>query len=418
MNQSNGGALFSGKRKMRKYDPAFKEDVIKRVLAGEFVPAVCQELGIESTGTVHGWIYQYRKNNGVPASTAKKSRRPHHQPKLTSQWIVDKILKIKKEKPEMGAKAMSGHLLRFESVSLSSSTVAKIFKKHGVVDGDKGAAEARYRTKGDDNKQFEQQVEKEMGEWERFARPHPNDLWQMDIMGFYIRDAHKVYLISAIDDCSRMIVGWGLFREQTADNVLEVLRGGLVRFGAPKEILTDQGAQFKHWGGVTQFEKLLKKLKVEHITARAHHPQTCGKIEAFHKSIHRELIDKEFFVTQEQAVEKIARFIEHYNYGRPHSALEGFTPSDRYFGIIESLKKYISDYQAPKNKDEEKSESIGVARESKLYLIGKVLGQDVRIQELGGQLSIYVDSQPFKEVNLLQPMQIDRVQTEITSASV
>jgi len=142
-------------------------------------------------------------------------------------------------------------------------------------------------------------------------------------MGFYIRDAHKVYLISAIDDCSRMIVGWGLFREQTAENVLEVLRGGLVRFGAPREILTDQGAQFKHWGGITQFEKLLKKLKVEHITARSHHPQTCGKIEAFHKSIHRELIDKEYFVTQEQAVEKIARFTEHYNYGRPHSAIDG-----------------------------------------------------------------------------------------------
>ena len=138
----------------------------------------------------------------------------------------------------------------------------------------------------------------------------------MDIMGFYIRDAHKGYLISAIDDCSRMIVGWGLFREQTAENVLEVLRGSLVRFGAPKEILTDQGSQFKHWGGITQFEKMLKKLKVEHIKARSHHPQTCGKIEAFHKSIHRELIDKEFFVTQEQAVEKIARFIEHYNYGR------------------------------------------------------------------------------------------------------
>jgi len=90
---------------------------------------------------------------------------------------VDKILKIKKEKPEIGAKAMSEHLLRFESVNLSHSTVAKIFKKHDIVDGDKGAAEARYRTKGDDGKQFEQQVEKEMGEWERFARPHPNDLW-------------------------------------------------------------------------------------------------------------------------------------------------------------------------------------------------------------------------------------------------
>ena len=418
MTESNSGALFSGRRKTRVYDAALKKTVLDRALAGESVPAICQEVGIESIGTVYGWVYEHRRKGGGPVSTEKKSRRPHHQPKLTSQWIVDKILKIKKEKPEMGAKAMSDHLLRFESVSLSHSTIAKIFKKHDIVDGDKGAAEARYRTKGDDGKQFEQQVEKEMGEWERFCRPHPNDLWQMDIMGFYIRDAHKVYLISAIDDCSRMIVGWGLFREQTAENVLEVLRGSLVRFGAPKEILTDQGSQFKHWGGVTQFEKLLKKLKVEHIKARSHHPQTCGKIEAFHKSIHRELIDKEFFVTQEQAVEKIARFIEHYNYGRPHSSLDGFTPSDRYFGIVESLKKYISDYRQPKNKDEEKAESIGVARASKLYLIGKVLGHEVRIQELGGQLSIYLNQQPFKEINLLQPMMTESVPTENASTIV
>ena len=293
-------------------------------------------------------------------------------------------------------------------VNLSTRTVGKVFKKHELPDGDAGAAEARYRTRGDDKKEFEQQVEKEMGQWERFCRPNPNDLWQMDIMSFYIRDAHRVHLISALDDCSRMIVGWGLFREQTADNVLEVLRGALVRFGVPKEILTDQGAQFKQWGGVTRFEKLLKKLKVEHIKARAHHPQTCGKIEAFHKSIHRELIDKEFFVTQEQAVEKIGRFIEHYNYGRPHSALDGFTPSDRYFGIIEALKKYIADYQAPKNKQEETGqEQIGVARGSKLYLIGKVLGHDVRLQELGGQLSIHLDQRPFKEVNLLAPLQTE-----------
>lgn len=418
MTQINGGALFSGGRKTQTYDLEFKKKVIARVTAGESVLTVCRDLDIAAVSTVHGWIHKHRRSNGTAADSTKKSRRPHHQPKLTSQWIVDKILKIKKEKPEMGAKAMSDHLLRFESVNLSHSTIAKVFKKHNVPDGDAGAAEASFRTKGDNNKQLEQQVEKETGEWERFNRPHPNDLWQMDIMGFYIRDAHKVYLISAIDDCSRMIVGWGLFREQTAENVLEVLRGALVRFGAPKEILTDQGAQFKHWGGITQFEKLLKKLKVEHIKARSHHPQTCGKIEAFHKSIHRELIDKEFFVTQEQAVEKIARFIEHYNYGRPHSALNGFTPSDRYFGIIESLKKYISDYQAPKNKDEEKSESIGIARASKLYLIGKVLGHEVRIQELGGQLSIYIDQQPFKEVNLLQPMQIENVQTENTSASI
>src|SRR5271165_2349857 len=117
MTEPNSGALFSGRRKTRDYDPEFKKKVLDRALAGESsVPAICREVGIESVGTVYGWINAHRRKSDVPASKEKKSRRPHHQPKLTSQWIVDKILKIKREKPEIGAKAMSDHLLRFESV--------------------------------------------------------------------------------------------------------------------------------------------------------------------------------------------------------------------------------------------------------------------------------------------------------------
>ena len=274
-----------------------------------------------------------------------------------------------------------------------------------MADGDQGSAEQSHLVKGDRGKQLEQTVEKEIGEWERFSRPNPNDMWQMDIMSFYIRDAHKVYLISALDDCSRLIINWGLFRKQTADNVLEVLRVGLAKHGAPKELLTDRGAQFKHWGGVTQFEKLLAKLKIQHSKARPHHPQTCGKIEAFHKTIHRELIDKEFFVSQEQAIEKISRFVEHYNYARPHSSLEGYTPSDRYFGVIDAVKKYLDDSKVPKNEHEEKTEeSIAMGRGSQLYLIGKLLGYDIRIQELSGNLSIHVNNQLFKNINFSPKM--------------
>jgi transposase InsO family protein len=361
--------------------------------------AAAKELGI-ADGNLSRWRAQFKKSGAD--GLVNKSSRPHHQPKRTSQWIIDKIKLIKKEKPEMGVSAVSNHLARHEAIALSSNTVAKIFKKEGIQDGDSGHAEQSYFVKGDKDKRLEHAVEKEIGEWERFARENPNDLWQMDIMSFYIRGAHKVSLITAIDDCSRMIVGWGLYRQQTADNVLEVLRTALSRYGAPKEVLTDQGAQFKHWGGITQFEKLLLKLNVAHIKARPHHPQTCGKIEAYHKTIQRELIDKEFFYSQEQACERISRFVEHYNFARPHTSLDGFTPSDRFFGVINAVKKYLEDFKKPKNELEEKDQTIGLGRGSKLYLIGKVLGQDVRIQELAGQLAIHVNQHPWREINLLQ----------------
>ena len=383
----------------KRYSQEFKLAAIKRVEAGESATKVRADLGL-APSVFHKWCLRY-KENGLEG-LIDKTPRPHHQPKKTSQWIIDKVLGLKKSKPELGIAAASEHLARFEAVNISPNTVGKIFKKHELPDGDQGAAEAAYHVKGDKDRKVEQKLEAELDEWERFARPNPNDMWQMDIMSFYIRGAHKVYLITALDDCSRYVVNWGLFREQTADNVLEVLRAALASHGAPKEVLTDQGAQFKHWGGVTQFEKLLTKLNIEHIKARAHHPQTCGKIEAFHKTIHRELIDKEFFVSQEQATEKIARFVDHYNYARPHSSLDGFTPSDRFFNVIDAVKKYLADHRAPKNVKEEADGVVGVGRGARVYLIGKLLGQDIRIQELAGQLSIHVNNQLWKDVNFLR----------------
>jgi transposase InsO family protein len=396
------GTPLPGKKKPKRYSASVKKEICDRYLSeranGTSLPTICKPHGIDAN-TAYKWLDLYRKKGDE--GLIDKPSRPHSMPKKTSQWIIDKILKLKKDKPELGGEAMSAHLARFESVNLSSNTVAKIFKKHGLPDGDAGAAEASHFVKGDSGKRLEQTVEAELGEWERFAREAPNDLWQMDIMSFYIREAQRLYLITALDDCSRYVVNWGLFREQTADNVLEVLRGGLIKHGAPKEILTDQGAQFKHWNGVTQFEKLLKKLNVVHIKARPHHPQTCGKIEAFHKTIHRELIDKEFFVSQEAAVEKIGRFIEHYNYARPHSGISGYAPSDRYFNVIEALKKYLETMRAPKNPEEEANEATRVGRGSKLYLIGKFIGQDVRIQETAGVISFHVNNHLVKDVSLV-----------------
>jgi transposase InsO family protein/transposase-like protein len=384
----------------KRYSPDEKLEIIKYAKKEGNTEASIK-FGV-TRNSVRIWRKMYEKD-GIE-SLMSKSSRPNHSPKKTSKWIIDKIISIKKEKQELGSKGMSDHLKRFENIDLSKTTVSKIFKKHKLQDGDAGYAENSYMVKGDKDKQLEKNIESELGEWERFSRPNPNDLWQMDIMSFYIRGQHKVYLISALDDCSRMIINWGLYKNQTADNVLETLRGGLAKNGAPKEILTDQGAQFKHWGGVTKFEKLLKKLKIEHIKARSHHPQTCGKIERFHKSIHRELIDKDFFYSQEQAIEKISRYIEHYNYARPHSALDGFTPSDRYFGVIDAVKKYLNDSKKPKNEVEENDESFKIGSSSKIYLIGKFLGQDIRIQETLGNISIHLDNKLMKEISLSAPL--------------
>ena len=70
-------------------------------------------------------------------------------------------------------------------------------------------------------------------------------------------------------------------------------------------------------------------------------------------------------------------------------------------GVIAGVKRYLADMAEPKNVEEESSGKIGVGRSSKLYLIGKVLGQEVRIQELAGSLSIHVNNQLLRDICLL-----------------
>jgi hypothetical protein len=67
------------------------------------------------------------------------------------------------------------------------------------------------------------------------------------------------------------------------------------------------------------------------------------------------------------------------------------------------VKKYIEDFKVPTT--DSTSENLNIGRGSKLYLIGKVLGADIRVQELGGQVSIYVNNNLFKEINFVHSSQ-------------
>lgn len=74
-----------------------------------------------------------------------------------------------------------------------------------------------------------------------FERAKPNDLWQTDIMTFMLKWQYRLYLIGFMDDNSRFLVGWGLFRYQTTKHVQEVFRAAIEKHGLPKEVLSDNG---------------------------------------------------------------------------------------------------------------------------------------------------------------------------------
>jgi transposase InsO family protein len=164
--------------------------------------------------------------------------------------------------------------------------------------------------------------EKNVRKPRRFERSTPNQMWQTDITMFRLAGT-QVYLLGYIDDYSRYIVGAGLYATQKAAHVLEVYRQAVVEYGAPREMLTDNGRQYTSWRGSTQFEAQMKKDHVRHIKSQPHHPMTLGKIERFWETIFEEFLSKAQFDSFEDARERIKLWMKFYNHRRPHQGIGG-----------------------------------------------------------------------------------------------
>jgi transposase InsO family protein len=151
----------------------------------------------------------------------------------------------------------------------------------------------------------------------RFQREHCNSLWQAD---FKLCNDDN-WMISYLDDRSRFITGSVKIWNPTGENAMLLLDRAVKRYGVPRQILTDQGTQFKPARGeISAFDRHCSELGIEHITASVRRPTTCGKIEAFHKA----------YELESPLFNEHWSFIRYYNYTRPHEGIGYLTPAEIY----------------------------------------------------------------------------------------
>lgn len=158
--------------------------------------------------------------------------------------------------------------------------------------------------------------------WVRYELPNPNDLWHTDwSFDPFTGKQLSVY----IDDKTRLITSFGLFKGATADHSIALLRSGIAEYGKPKAVMTDHGSQYyaNHPGAKqenTKFRATLDILGVKHCLARVNRPQTNGKVERFFLSYKTEFITGTFT--------GIKDYMRHYNEERPHMSLLYKTPKE------------------------------------------------------------------------------------------
>lgn len=132
----------------------------------------------------------------------------------------------------------------------------------------------------------------------------------------------------AIDDHSRVSFA-AIKPDESSMNCIEFLRQALAFYetlGVKIErVMTDNGS-----GYVSRaFKAACQELGVRHIRTRPYTPKTNGKAERFVQTSLREWAYARAYESSEQRHAALQPFIDHYNWLRPHSALNHQPPMSR-----------------------------------------------------------------------------------------
>lgn len=273
-----------------------------------------------STGFVSDWSRVFRarelRNKGGKRSEYVKrdvfkshSNRPHHVTHPIQDTIREDVIARRRKYGFEGAFRIKKAI----GVSASPTTINKVLRFEGLMDEPK-----------------KRHVNKVYG---RFQRPWSLKLFQTD-WKTWNGDIKTIWFM---DDCTRFILGFRVVDSSSADVVIELLEEVIENYGKPDQVLTDHGTEFysvRGGEGRSKLDRFCKSHGIKHIMGRVRHPQTQGKMERTHRSASEEVLTFGSLDTLEEARSAFLKWIEYYNWDRPHQALDYSTPGAMFYSMM------------------------------------------------------------------------------------
>ncbi|SOX55848.1 IS481 family transposase, partial [Mycobacterium ahvazicum] len=288
--------------------------VLAVVSDGLSISQVAEKVGV-SRQTLHSWLARYEAE-GLDG-LADRSHRPVSCPHQMPAAVEAAVLELRRSRPYWGPRRLVFELAKRQvSPVPSSSAVYRALLRAGLIDPT--ARDRRSR------------------KWKRWERGAPMELWQMDIVGgFPLADGTSAKALTGIDDHSRMCVCAKLMARERTRAVCDGLRAALATYGAPEQILTDNGkvftGRFFHPPVEVLFDAICRENGIEHLLTQPRSPTTTGKIERFHRSLRAEFLGSAApFATLKAAQQALDEWVDDYNTARPHQSLNMDTPAQRF----------------------------------------------------------------------------------------
>ena len=341
--------------------------------------ALCAEFQI-SRPTGYHWLKRYQEQ-GL-RGMEERSRRPRRSPRQTAAGVAERVVALRQQRPDWGARKLQ-HLLEREQIRLPQSTIHRILLRHDLVRAGDGRVQAE----------------------KRFERGRPNQLWQMDFKGPKGWD-QAVGPLSILDDHSRYAVALQDTGSTQAEGVKAALEAVFREHGVPDEMLMDHGTPWfnpQARQGWTQFTVWLMDQDVALLFSGYQHPQTQGKVERFHRSLTAALLRRGApAATQRQSW--LDAFRQEYNCERPHEALQMRTPQQVWHKSSRPFRASPPRWDYPAGSERKEVDRTGQCRlEGRRYYLSKALaGREVGLIPLGPRIVVYYRRTLVGELNLLQ----------------
>lgn len=238
--------------------------------------------------TLQRWINRLDNHDWDLKDISTRPKTIHR--KITSD-IENKVISLRKQ-TGWGAEKIENF------IDIGHTSIGKIIKKHSLIN--------------------ESKRKKKRNKYIRWERKHPNSLWQIDHSDQKIDGK---WVISIVDDCSRKSLAFVPVNQVTTDIVIKIIDDLGKIYGYPKQILTDNGSAYGLKSKHSRFDIKCRKRNIEHIRSAVHSPTTCGKVERLFQTFKQEFE----FCNKDPELWRMR-----YNHFRPHTSLNGKTPSEVY----------------------------------------------------------------------------------------